>query len=600
MNSLNQKQEMNKKLFYIGFLLFFVSLGLLFALMTQLNLYCDDYRYATFFKDGLSGFWENTKQHYLITNGRVFVHLLLPVVLLFKTNLYMFLFPLFLLGIFYYGTKVQSDSFDFRQIVFAMTIAILLFLGMSLAHYRAAVFWVSGDFNYVFPVFFVLVTLFLLKRNLEKNKISPLTLIFCFLSGATTEQCGAMAMMGMFLLGITFFLRKKAKLSVCFIPLLLALFGYFTILMAPGTDARIDADGGGALGSVFQFEVFHQRYSNVFSYFTGENGYNLLGVLLFAGVGLLPKVDKTVSKILYVGILLAALSLLFDCLKWYGIATLIFIIFTFLFACYFLKKESFLGLSITLFLVLVSQGIMLFTTISSYRVAVPGILMLILGVSFLWCQILQRCNLVLGISFLAALFFVGLLSFLPMLYGCIQTNKVYDENIANLEEGERTGSADITVDFEDPCGYALLVGDTYFHYDFRTAYDVSPQTKIYLKCPTLPMVYANGQKSTAPALVWNSELYFPLNSVLGEYDIGTKWHSDGRVTILYGDNSIELFENKCTIKNSDGNVISKFDAYTYNDFVMATLFLDAKSFEKIFGLIYTYNAETNSYWIEKK
>ena len=57
-------------------------MALLALLNSKITVYSDDYWYGTFFQNGFSGFLREMYQHYMQTNGRLYVHAIIPVVLL--------------------------------------------------------------------------------------------------------------------------------------------------------------------------------------------------------------------------------------------------------------------------------------------------------------------------------------------------------------------------------------------------------------------------------------------------------------------------------------------------------------------------------------
>ncbi|MBQ5749243.1 MAG: hypothetical protein IIV87_03715, partial [Oscillospiraceae bacterium] len=61
-----------------------------------ITVYSDDYWYGTFFDGGLGGFIRNMIEHYRTTNGRLYVHLIVPFVLLFDTKLFIVISPVLL------------------------------------------------------------------------------------------------------------------------------------------------------------------------------------------------------------------------------------------------------------------------------------------------------------------------------------------------------------------------------------------------------------------------------------------------------------------------------------------------------------------------
>ena len=48
-------------------------------------------------------------QHYRETNGRFYVHLIVPFVLLFDTKLFLFVSPVLLALLYYFGAKMMDE-----------------------------------------------------------------------------------------------------------------------------------------------------------------------------------------------------------------------------------------------------------------------------------------------------------------------------------------------------------------------------------------------------------------------------------------------------------------------------------------------------------
>lgn len=85
-------------------------MALLALLNSKITVYSDDYWYGTFFQNGFSGFLREMYQHYMQTNGRLYVHAIIPVVLLFDTKLFIFLSPVLLAALYAMGAKALMRS----------------------------------------------------------------------------------------------------------------------------------------------------------------------------------------------------------------------------------------------------------------------------------------------------------------------------------------------------------------------------------------------------------------------------------------------------------------------------------------------------------
>lgn len=174
-------------------LLFFaVSLALL-LLTAKITVYCDDYFYGVFFRDGLGGFWELTKWHYLNFNGRAFVHFLAELALVFDTKLFVFLNPLMLAAAFAAGSRLQSGRTPWPTLLAACAAGMMGVLALPVRYLNTSILWISASFNYLFPITFLMAVLWLYRSDTEKSRLRPLTMLLIFLAGATTEQSGLVA-----------------------------------------------------------------------------------------------------------------------------------------------------------------------------------------------------------------------------------------------------------------------------------------------------------------------------------------------------------------------------------------------------------------------
>lgn len=92
-------------------------MALLALLNSKITVYSDDYWYGTFFQNGFSGFLREMYQHYMQTNGRLYVHAIIPVVLLFDTKLFIFLSPVLLAALYAMGAKALNAELKFSSVL---------------------------------------------------------------------------------------------------------------------------------------------------------------------------------------------------------------------------------------------------------------------------------------------------------------------------------------------------------------------------------------------------------------------------------------------------------------------------------------------------
>lgn len=226
-----------------------ISLFILtFIINLQIGLFGDDYYYATFTRDS---FWELHKAHYLEVNGRAIVHFLDSIFLAIPKIFWQVLNSVMLSGIAYFGSKIVCDatSHEGKENSSIVKPLIIFFFGILMLNIyviRQSVYWTTGSFNYVYPIFMLLWYWYVLtkfsKDNFEGKKLM-LTSILAFFASATVEQGGMMA----FGLTVLFFLYKfinnkkkneKNNLKKLAIILVCSLIGIASVILTPAQFIR--------------------------------------------------------------------------------------------------------------------------------------------------------------------------------------------------------------------------------------------------------------------------------------------------------------------------------------------------------------------------
>ena len=153
-----------KGLFWGGAAVLLLAMLLQLAVNVHLTVYSDDYWYGTFFQDGFHGFLRHTWDHYQNTNGRVYVHLLIPILLLADTKLFALLSPILTALILLLGLRIQNKAMGRGALLLAGGLSLLSLLGSEIQYLRMALYWLSAFFNYAFPLLFPLLVLWLMER----------------------------------------------------------------------------------------------------------------------------------------------------------------------------------------------------------------------------------------------------------------------------------------------------------------------------------------------------------------------------------------------------------------------------------------------------
>lgn len=221
-------------------LLFFST----FAVSMQIGLFGDDYYYGTFIKNN---FWGLHKNHYLTVNGRAIVHFLDTIFLSLPKPIWALLNSFMLTYIAYSAGKI-IELFSNKKENYIKSILIFSFgiLMLNIIVIRQSVYWVTGSFNYVYPIFMLFWYLYSLfksyKNNFSKNQF--LLILLALFASATVEQ-GTMMVFGATLVLFLYIIFKNKKLKettnykkILFI-LIATFLGTCATILAPSQFIRI-------------------------------------------------------------------------------------------------------------------------------------------------------------------------------------------------------------------------------------------------------------------------------------------------------------------------------------------------------------------------
>ena len=364
---------------WVSPLLLAVAFLALLLLTAKITIYCDDYFYGLFFRDGWNGFWDLTVWHYLNFNGRAFVHFMAQVALIFDTKLFILLNPLMLAVAFLLGSRLQSGETPWRILLSTSAVGMMVVMALPIQFLNTSLLWISAAFNYLFPIFFLMLVLWRHQRDTEKGRLHPLTMLLIFLAGATTEQSGLAAIVCLGGWSFLCYLRKKIPLWQGFLPILLSGAGYASVIFAPGTWVRVGNErGDGFLSFLADPAELLARFRLATSFFTGEQGVPLLILslcLLLAAHALL---TRRAPKVLLSGGVVAVAYLL---LRQGGhplVANLLAVLFLLFAALVSLLWHQTTLRGLLMLGMLASQLVMILNSSAAPRTAVPAILLLLI------------------------------------------------------------------------------------------------------------------------------------------------------------------------------------------------------------------------------
>lgn len=206
----------------------------------------DDYYYLTFRNLDFSEYFSKLIGHYQNDNGRFIVHLLATFFLKLPLPFWAILNSIFLTGICYFGAKViTTEKKNFSPLLCSILFFFLSALDISIT--RQSVYWLTGSFNYVYPLFLFFAYWFCLNK-IENKKWFIASIFVGLLSSATMEQ-SAMMTFGLTVLmtlshfkgfnKIKDFIQTNSKrLILC----LITFIGLCTVILAPAQFKRIEIE----------------------------------------------------------------------------------------------------------------------------------------------------------------------------------------------------------------------------------------------------------------------------------------------------------------------------------------------------------------------
>ena len=567
-----------KTLFGAIFLAYAVILTVL--LLSKITVYSDDYYFGTFFDEGFLGFWEKTIDHFQNSNGRMLVHFLLEVTLLFDTKLYLFLCPLLIIGAVYFGSRLVFPKAETGEILFAMAVTLLLIIGMGVELLRSSLLWMAASFGFILPITLLLAAFYQGQKALERNVWSPTSLILAFLAGATTEQFGLVSLivftgMALFSLGN----RGQKKLRTFALPVL-TLAGYLAVLLAPGTHNRINGEGLG-ISDLLDPSLFAQQFAAIMNDSLGVDGCMAIAALFITVTALLAFRTKKKKQLYYPGFpILLAVIILYQ-LKRYEICFVVTVAYLFYIAVVMLMTERKAAGLLTLGAVL-SQAMMMVSITFGPRTTMPFLITLAILSAIFLAELMQKIDPWLYPLVFAVIAFWSWHSYEPTYRGYAANKIIINQNLDTIEQANTEGEAVIRTDWDETYGYTMMNAGNYFLTSFREYYQLDDDVKIYFESENGVDLYIDEGRTTYQTLVVEGTPCFNLQEVVETLG-GIIEFTEQEITLSYG-------HEQYTISKEDeetwGLTRQKENYYMKGDTLCSLL-----------GLTYVYDENRNAYII---
>ena len=584
----------------VGCIVLGLAMALQFAVNTQLTLYSDDYWYGTFFQQGLWGFLRNTAQHYLTTNGRVFVHILIPILLLGGMAVFAVVSPACTALLFLLGLRVQNRSLGKGALLLAGGMGLLSLLGSEIQYLRMALYWLSAYFNYAFPLLFPLAVLWGAEKARQGTckKWGFVLLCLCaFLAGASTEQVGLVALVVIVGGWLLWDWRKPGKEKKLYLLPVLTAGGYATILLAPGSHARMGRGIDGGILSVLDPQVFLSRFFDVMGYLCGYPFWNLLFGALCLLLALLCLVDKSLPRHLFSGFGAAALVLVLA-LAGQGQALAVFTVaYTLYAAVTLLFFPTYQATGLLLLGAGASVMMLIVTTLYYARTFFPCVLLFLIVAWGLLFRLLPRCPRPAGAVVLAVLAAVSLVRYVPILQGYVANKAVIDQNLEAIEEARTTGELSLCIDLDPDYRFTMFFEGNYFLQNFLQYYRLPADIPVEFTSQVWDIsgLEAGGRMSTFPCLEKGGELLVPVEFLFQATGNAYTFHwTDHTASITFQGEGYTLYEDGRLYKG-DALVDSSCALRMPFSYTYTLLYLPAADLERCFGITLEYDAQQGCY-----
>lgn len=514
-----------------------VSLGLLVFLAAITTLSADDYWYSTFWREGLGGWLALMAEHYRTFNGRILVHFFAQLTLLLGNWAFALACGGFTAAIPLLTAGAGEKKAPALPAAAFFCGALLL---LPTAYFAKAYLWTSAFFNYVFPTALTVLELFLLERSTRRGSraASPIfLLVLTFLSGATTEQSGAVAVgLGLcFALESLLLRRGRYALGLSLTCALSSALGLLTILLSPATLARAKQEINGPI-----FRRLWNGLQAESSLLLGSLWVCLVlsAVLLAVGLFLWLRRGRRPAALLWV--LPALLPLVGRLARGGWKAAVLLVLLGALAACAAVLLLSRADRP-SAFLLLAAVGyaaVMLPTNSIAERTLLPALLCLLAAAARMGPLALDGLSVPQALpACLAAL--AALISILPQLPGYLHNYRVEQENLGYIRNLKSTDVLYCNVDYLSDYTHVKMTGDGHFYEKFLDYAGFSEGDQVYLLTADGYSLYVSGQHWSVPACRVDGQLFLHVRALepLG-----------GSVEYTQGHTEVRLGDRSCTIE----------------------------------------------------
>lgn len=289
-----------------------------YMISSYVSLYGDDFFYSVFTTGDLDYFISRHMDHYARANGRVIVHLLATGFLGIDSIYWVLCNAVMLAGIVYFGAKTACYTAQGEQgKVISGGLIMAVAIGYLNPHLtRQSVYWLTGSFNYVYPLFMLLIYWYFLNKAFYGRHYKWYVPLLACLSAATVEQGSLMTFGLTLLVCLDLVIMRKYKWNIWMtITLLAAAIGMLTVICSPAVLLRASIEDAPRQGLIelLKYNIKSQGFMFLFSKYMAPFHVLSLG----AAWGVIITLQKKIAHkflwfkaVVYVGGGLASLGLL--------------------------------------------------------------------------------------------------------------------------------------------------------------------------------------------------------------------------------------------------------------------------------------------------
>ncbi len=527
-----KKQALNKHMCAIITAASFLSvLALVIILHASVRLIHDDFFYYPFAKHGLACFINNLKEHYLLYNGRVFVHSICA--LLLTKNLFIFrAFNILtvLLSAFLTAKIIAGSGKKLWQ---NFTMVFLLFWLLGNYIICESVLWIAGSLNYNLPLFLALLYIYLLIND-STNTRRAFCITIGFLSSLTTELSSFITI----LLSVIILSKKYKKINKIpkryILGVVLECLGFLFLVLSPGMHDRLVTGEGGSMGDMlFRASV---NLSTFIQMSLERNGLGamLVFALLASGISAYKTLNKKVLAFLLIIFslmpVLTMTGVIFYQGAYFVIAFASLMLLLWYSICLLKENNAIVFSAMVCFSA--SFGIMCMSGVIGYRMLfLPAVCLMVAGCGAFSTVGFKNWQICVFSILLAIINIINLISFIAIRN---ENAKVWDRNhkiIDNYNGGE-------TIVFEN------MPDELYFQSGVPTEYNYGDKYMAEFSIPSEVYSYAvensyadicdeNGLV-TSDAVKRQGVWYIWFKELADYLDAGTEWKYDN-IEITYKD-----------------------------------------------------------------